>query len=112
MTKTDKEWEALDREIDRCDAIGQQHDFVTRWSMGLDSGVDFDAPHPFEGVTTMTHVHHWGECGAIETPIDGPTWLDLWRTADRLVQETLDFHHHFIEAFVVKDGKLELHCGS
>jgi hypothetical protein len=60
--------------------------------------------------------HGYGEDLVVEyngytEPVEGNTWVDLWRAADKLIFET-DHHHIFIEAFVKKGSKLQLITGS
>jgi hypothetical protein len=107
MTKT--EWNAVCAEIDRCAAIGEKHGFVSRWSM-LD-GISFDAPHPFAGAKVVLYDEHWGGEG-VGADIDGPTWLDLWRAADKAISASGDQHHVFIERFTQDGTALRLTTGS
>lgn len=56
---------------------------------------------------------HWGWQGTVEADMTGVvSWADLWLLADRLVRESGDSHHSFIEVFKVKGDNLEMETGS
>lgn len=55
---------------------------------------------------------HWGQ-DPVEADMTGVvSWADLWLLADRLVGESGDRHHSFIEVFKVKGDNLEMETGS
>jgi hypothetical protein len=54
--------------------------------------------HPYKDAREICYRDHWGEAAVYET-IQGPTWADLYRAADRCIQRSGDGHHCFIEAF-------------
>lgn len=67
-------------------------------------------------LSDLTLPHGYGEDLTLEyngytEPVQGNTWVDLWRAADKLIFET-DHHHIFIEGFVKKGDKLQLITGS
>jgi len=54
--------------------------------------------HPYAAARSICYRDHWGEEPVYET-IEGPTWADLYRAADRCIRRSGDDHHIFIEAF-------------
>lgn len=96
--RTEAENDAHYRYLDK---LGDEHGIkITSWSAeGADDPLQ---PHPFHGATTMYYKSHpfWGEpCGPFTTAISGDRWLDLWIAADKLVFQSGDHHHIFIEHF-------------
>ncbi len=108
--------EKLDKQIDYFNAIGDQHGFdASTWS--IHEVEDMNSPHPCTGATTVRYDSHafWGEpSGIFEEPINGATWLALWRAANTILERCGDKHHVFIESFEPDaSGKvLTLWCGS
>lgn len=52
---------------------------------------------------TLLHSHRDQleiEYQGLVTTVEGDTWLDVWRAAEKLVHASGDKHHIFIEAFV------------
>ena len=97
-------------------ATASEHGFRSQWSMYDEVGTgDFDTIHPWPDARYVLYDNHWGEHGDRMEPIEGYTWLDLWRAADQAVQQSGDGHHVFIERFTPVDGKpgvLRLSTGS
>jgi len=92
------------------DAISTEHGFKTIWSV---HEVD-DLNAPFAGAAThVLYKDHWGP-GDVMVPINGNTWVDLWRAADEAISKSGDTHHVFIEAFIPSNvtGVLVLSTGS
>ena len=70
--------------------------------------------HPYKGALQVAYRDHWGDEGVFEE-IQGGTWADLYRAADRCIRRSGDGHHCFIEAFTVNrdcPNQLILHTGS
>ena len=70
--------------------------------------------HPYKGALQVSYRDHWGDEGVFEE-IQGGTWADLYRAADRCIRRSGDGHHCFIEAFTVNQNtpqQLILHTGS
>ena len=70
--------------------------------------------HPYKGAVEVCYRDHWGDQPVYET-IQGATWADLYRAADRCIQRSGDGHHIFIEAFELVKGQphqLRLSTGS
>ncbi len=75
---------------------------------------DLRAPHPLGPVSRLLYRVHWGPV-AVERPIRGDTWLDLYRAAEACIRASGDRHHLFIEELMpVADrvATLELRTGS
>jgi hypothetical protein len=74
----------------------------------------FLGDHPFKNAVQVAYREHWGDEPVFES-IDGPTWADLYRAADRCIQRSGDQHHIFIESFEPVAGQphqLRLSTGS
>jgi len=98
--------------ITKFNAVQKEHGFTTAWSL-------FDKPNLDEVAHEGTYeVAYHGGWGSTPTPITvtNPTYLDLWAAADKLIVESEDTHHTFIEAFdkIKNEGTniLLLHTGS
>lgn len=86
------------------DALGLQ----SVWSMG-----EFyaESTHELEGKI----LQYRDPCGeySVGARIEGPTYLDLYRAADRCIQLSGDLHHVYIEAIELDaDGIPQLSTGS
>jgi hypothetical protein len=66
------------------------------WSL---QGTGFGAEHPYHGIKRMTYTEHWGKNKSNSVPIDGSNWLAIWKAADRLIRESGDRNHVYIEGF-------------
>lgn len=74
----------------------------------------FSQDHPWPDARYIVYDNHWGERD-VRQPIEGTTWADLYRAADRAIQASGDTHHCFIESFTpIQDtpGCLRLSTGS
>ena len=90
--------------------IGDKNNFKSIWSVY--EVADLNAP--FAGAAThVLYKDHWGP-GDVMVPINGNTWVDLWRAADEAISKSGDNHHVFIEAFIPSNvtGVLVLSTGS
>ena len=58
----------------------------------------FDDEHTYPDITKIVYAEHFGR-GVVEVPIEGNTWADLWKAADRAMVLSGDNHHVFIENF-------------
>ena len=97
-------------------ADAEKKDLVSncaRWSVSL--GGTYVHPMAQHGVDgyTLRYAVHFGK-NPVETVIQGSSALDLWAAADRLIHESGDLHHVFIEAFMftAKPNVIELVTGS
>lgn len=104
---------------DRLERIAAEHGLDhSYWSMDDDPS----APHPFGDATTMQYDNYfvWDveekrlqiKVPVLTTPIIGPSYLDLWRAADKLITASGDGHHVYIEHFELEGDVLRLVCGS
>jgi hypothetical protein len=59
----------------------------------------FLSEHPFKGALQVAYKQYWGDQPVFEE-IEGGTWADLYRAADRCIRRSGDDHHIFIEHFV------------
>ena len=89
--------EQFDRQFDLYRHVQDTHGFASTWSMY--DVTDFDAPHPFRSDVFVKYRDHWGNNEDRHYPVQGTTWLDIWRAADLAIQESGDGHHAFIEGF-------------
>ena len=101
--------EAAKKKSAHYDEISAKYEFTSVWSVFEVS--DLNAP-----LVTATHLvykDHWGK-EPVVVPINGNTWVDLWRAADAAIEQSGDNHHIFIEGFHpgVKPGFLVLSTGS
>lgn len=69
-------------------------------------GVDFAMPHPFPGALLLLHGgdpalenKHGRPVPPFTVPINGPTWADLKRAAEKAIRLAGDVDHVFIEGF-------------
>jgi hypothetical protein len=87
----------FDRQFDLYRHVQDTHRFASIWSMyGI---TDFDAPHPFRSDVFVKYRDHWGDNKDRHYPVQGTTWLDVWRAADLAFQESGDVHNAFIAGF-------------
>lgn len=90
--------------------ISEEYGFKSIWSV---YEVD-DLNAPFAGAAThLAYKQHWGKKPVL-VPINGNTWVDLWRAAEAAILESGDNHHIFIESFEPDgdSGILNLSTGS
>jgi hypothetical protein len=78
---------------------------IAVWSMN--EVEDLTARHPYRGAVIMQYEGH-------EVGIVGPTWSDLYKSADAVIRLSGDLHHIFIEGFEFNADTqvLTLHTGS
>jgi|GEM_PF-1896149 hypothetical protein len=96
-------------------AIGKKNGITkSYWSISADNDfINMSFNHPYVGATEVSYPAdmQWGKASSVK--IEGPTWLDLWKAADKAIQESGDEHHVFIEDFYeLENGVLQLHTGS
>ena len=87
----------FDHQFDHCREVQSVNGFQSVWS--LDTVADFDQPHPFRSDVFVKYTEHWGDNKDHHYPVQGTTWLDIWRAADLAIQASGDDHHAFIEGF-------------
>jgi hypothetical protein len=104
--------EELDNKFDYFDNISDQHLFKTIWSVYEVEDINDLA---FTGTDLiLRYSHHWGEETLTRALPSYPTWLDMWKAANSLINESGDDHHIFIEDFVLdpETKLIELYTGS
>lgn len=101
-----QENDTFSRKAEHFDNVREQEGFTSIWSMY--DVEDLDAPHPFSSDSFVMYADHWGENKNTHYPVMGTTFRDLYRAADKAIENSGDNHHLFIEQFVVKNGN-ELH---
>jgi hypothetical protein len=103
--------------LNAIDAVGRDNGLAhSTWSVdGVEAG-DFAKPHPHAGATHVVYTtdsFFGGEGGNFTMPIEGNTWLDLWKAADAVIGASGDAHHRFIESFTSDHSPyLTLNTGS
>jgi hypothetical protein len=88
----------FDSKMDYYHSFQTENGLKTIWSVYELPIHGFLADHPFENAREICYRDHWGEDPIYET-IQGKTWADLYRAADRCIQRSGDQHHIFIEGF-------------
>ncbi len=95
-THREEEDKAYSLKSEVLDKIQEEHGFQSVWSMSE--------------VTDMTAVFGYVEAVEYEgnTEVVGTevTWLQLWAIADRLMKQSGDFHHVYIENFAKKPNEI------
>lgn len=81
----------VDRRLDHYESVARENGFVSVWSIyDID---DLSLPHCYgEDINVQ-----YNNCMA---KVEGHTWIDLWRAADKVIRESGDDHHIFIECFL------------
>jgi hypothetical protein len=84
---------AFDRKHDYYNRFREDNGLMTVWSISSLEEHGFMLDHPWTGARVM--VYH----DRMTAPIEGPTWGDLYRAANEVIQRSGDSHHIFIEGF-------------
>lgn len=83
--------------MDHYAAVQEELRLRAIWSMY--EVLDLNQPHPYAAAREICYKDHWG-AAAVYEPIEGPTWRDIYRAADRCIRGSGDDHHIFIEALL------------
>lgn len=83
----------LDQRIDFYGALQEFLGMQTIWSIFT---VDDFRKIPFPEAEVVTYDGGWGRSGSIVLET-WATWADLWAAADKLIAQSGDLHHIFIE---------------
>lgn len=95
----------LDKTMEYFFSKQDEFKFITIWSI-YEKGRNINKKHDLGNVHTMEYEGN-------KKKIKGSTWKSLWKAAEKLVIDSNDFHHIFIEDFVeVDSGVVRLHTGS
>ena len=89
---------AFDSKMDYYSDFKSENGLQSIWSIYELPVHGFLHDHPYKGAVEVCYRDHWGDEPVYET-IQGPTWADLYRAADRCIQRSGDSHHCFIESF-------------
>lgn len=110
-TKLENEYQ--NKVFDALYKISEEHNLVnSRWSISEVEPEDFDKPFSDKPVKSISYNGN-----TITLPGNGKmiTWLDAWKYADQLIQDSEDEHHIFIEDFMEdnrQSGHFEVTTGS
>ena len=100
----DQEDEIFNRRHNHYRDVQAENGFESIWSIYNIS--DLTLPHCYGEDMSV----HYNGCVA---KVEGPTWIDLWRAADKVIAESGDSDHMFIEMFLRdQDTVLILSTGS
>ena len=105
---------AFDSKMDYYSEFQRENGLRSVWSIYELPIHGFLRDHPYKGALQVAYSQHWGDEIVCED-IQGGTWADLYRAADRCIRRSGDGHHCFIEAFTVNQNtpqQLILHTGS
>lgn len=104
----------FDSKMDYYSGFQSENGLSSIWSIYELPLHGFLQDHPYTGALQVAYKDHWGAEGVFEE-IQGSTWADLYRAADRCIRRSGDGHHIFIEALTVNPScpeQLILHTGS
>lgn len=90
--------------------LGSENDLCTIWSYTSVPSLHFASDIP-----VGSKIKSWYTENNEFTVVEGNTWLDVWKAADKLVKMTRDEHgdHIFVEGFrKVADNEYEVSLGS
>jgi hypothetical protein len=90
--------EQFNSKMDYYSEFQKDNQLKTIWSIYELPVHGFLDKHPYTAARSICYRDHWGEEPIYET-IDGDTWADLYRAADRCIRRSGDSHHIFIEDF-------------
>lgn len=116
--------EEIERELNYCLDVQKANGFFAEWWMpGV--RIDFNDPHPYPNAKVMTFGGWKDGPAPAPQPIPGPTWLDLWRAADKLIiaalvgdldeeeaTECLECEDMWIDGFIDHGRNLELRASN
>ena len=88
----------FDSKMDYYSEFRQENGLDSIWSIYELPIHGFLSDHPYKGAVEVCYRDHWGGAAVHET-IQGSTWADLYRAADRCIRRSGDGHHIFIDAF-------------
>lgn len=94
----DQDHAVFESKMDYYSDFKSENQLKTIWSIFELPVHGFLFDHPYKGAAEVCYRDHWGEEAVYET-IQGTTWADLYRAADRCIQRSGDQHHIFIESF-------------
>jgi len=102
----DSEENKFEREFEAFDKISQDNNFMSIWSVSEIKSKAINSPVDTQGTAVI-----YKKCKAELPP--NPTWLDMWSAADKVIRQSQDTHHVFVEGFELNNaGVYELYTGS
>lgn len=105
IKENEKPDDDFDRKFKYFADIAKENDFISVWSM-YDEVEDINDKHPFKEIIFVKYK------GLVES-VEGYTWFDLWKAANKLIERSGDYHHIFIENFKeIEKGIFSLVTGS
>jgi hypothetical protein len=116
----EEQWDAEDEDFDKeftlKSEIADKEKFKSIWSISEVKAAELDGLFSKTNVKGIAY-ESWGDKQEISFGKAGKkmTWMDMWREADKLIRQSGDTHHIFIEMFYpdkVKKGYYNLICGS
>jgi len=95
-------------QMDHFSAAQKSEGFISVWSEYDVTDIRSAHPYPADAVVVYDTYE-----SVIRVPVEGPTWLDVWRASEKAILKGGDRHHIFIEKFDVKNrNELHLWTGS
>lgn len=109
-----REEELVDNRSSYYEHLSDVNNFASRWS--ILEVADMYSEHPYQGVkelvyVTMSSHTRWMQ-SEVRVPVNGNTWMDLWKAADAAIRQSGDDHHIFIEGFSQDLEEVHLSTGS
>lgn len=101
-----------DKELDRRMDLANSYGESSVWSVFevVDNMKDVAYKHK---APTLVYSDHWGNKEVSCKLPPNPTWKQLAKAADKLIKQSRDEHHVYVEDFFeTKKGVLELSTGS
>lgn len=84
------------------DKIVEENNFISVWSISEVAPEDMDKPFSDNPVKSINYNGNSVSFPGIGKKI---TWLEAWKHADQLIQDSEDEHHIFIEDFTEDNNK-------
>lgn len=119
-TIEDTDIKEMDKLIEYYNGIRREEGFESVWSMWTtDEWTDMKDVSGIPVGTVIRHSDLWGQ--TTKATVEGKTWLDVWKTCEKVIIESGDTWHIFIEDLVwtvieqpdgTVDKYLDMICGS
>lgn len=88
-------YEVMSAEVELADLIRKENQFLSIWSIG-GKIQKMDHKSYLEG--RRIRYKDFADEFDVFVPIEGPTWLDVWKACDQAIRVSQDCHHVFIES--------------
>lgn len=86
--------------------IQREQGFSTQWN--ISAVRNMDNPHPWPHARRVIYSLPWRDMTEVAVPIEGGTWLDLYRAADRAIALNGESRYTGIEAFSCSGAEPEV----